>query len=203
MLSYLKKDIMFSKQWLLVSLVWGIVCGFVFLKEGGSFIFVDFLLPLFVMYFPLSRLMHLEDPRDTRDFLKRMPQSKYGRVTARIIFVFALLIYATALKIGFKYLLIEGYSITSGMNLQKELFYFFVFLFLNLTALILFYRFSFQIAQNFTLASYAAVFCVAILNKYTEYKISFPQVNALTVIIPGILIGVVLVFLALKAEQVS
>ena len=41
---------MFSKLWLLVSLVWGIVCGFVFLKEGGSFIFVDFLLPLFVMY---------------------------------------------------------------------------------------------------------------------------------------------------------
>lgn len=204
MISYLKKDIRFSKIWLGIAVLYSLICGYIFIKDSGdSFFFVDFLLPLFVTYLPLSRLMNMEDSRDTRDFLRRMPQGRNGRVIARVIFIFSLLIFSFAVKVFYKYLLVKGYSLMSGMNLETELAYFIAFSAFNLISLILFYRFSFHAAQNFTLASYAVVFALGLLNKHTDFTLNFPSVNVAVLAGCGLLLIAALIFAAIRMEKIS
>ena len=163
--------------------------------------------------------MNMEDSRDTRDFLRRMPQGRNGRVIARVIFIFSLLIFSFAVKIFYKYLLVKGYSLMSGMNLETEMAYFIAFSAFNLISLILFYRFSFHAAQNFTLASYAVVFALGLLNKHTDFTLSFPSVNvpdvgwllsesdvSVNVAVLagcGLLLIAALIFAAIRMEKIS
>ena len=202
MISYLKKDIRFSANWLIIVVVYCIVAGFLLVKERGeSLYFIEFLIPFFAVYFPLGRLMNAEDPKDTRDFLRRMPQGACGRVIARTIYILALLIFSSAVKIFYKYLLIEGYDLLSEGRLEKEVFFFLAFFSYFLIQLIVFYRTSYHIAQNTGLIACAVVFIIALLGKYTNINISLPEVNlavviaVFTVLIVGLTIG------AVKAEK--
>ena len=202
MLSYLKKDIRFSSKWLLISVAYCLIAGFFLVKErGDSLFFVEFLIPFFVVYFPLGRLMNLEDPKDTRDFIRRMPQRKYGRALARIIYVLGLLIFSFAVKIIYKCLLIEDFDILAGNSLVMEIAVFLAFMIYYLVTLIVFYKASFHMAQNSGLILCALIFLIALIGKYTKIRISLPEINpvaviiVLAILIAGLIIGV------LKAEN--
>ena len=202
MLSYLKKDIRFSSKWLLISVAYCLIAGFLLVKErGDSLFFVEFLIPFFVVYFPLGRLMNLEDPKDTRDFIRRMPQSKYGRAIARIIYVLGLLIFSFAVKIIYKCMLIEEYDILAGNSLVMEIAVFLAFLIHYLVTLIVFYKTSFHMAQNSGLIICALIFLIALIGKYTKIRISLPDINPLAVIIVLALLIVGLIIGVLKAEN--
>ena len=202
MLSYLKKDIRFSSKWLLISVAYCLIAGFLLVKErGDSLFFVEFLIPFFVVYFPLGRLMNLEDPKDTRDFIRRMPQSKYGRAIARIIYVLGLLIFSFAVKIIYKCMLIEEYDILAGNSLVMEIAVFLAFLIHYLVTLIVFYKTSFHMAQNSGLIICALIFLIALIGKYTKIRISLPDINPVAVIIVLALLIVGLIIGVLKAEN--
>ena len=202
MLSYLKKDIRFSSKWLLISVAYCLIAGFLLVKErGDSLFFVEFLIPFFVVYFPLGRLMNLEDPKDTRDFIRRMPQSKYGRAVARIIYVLGLLIFSFAVKIIYKCMLIEEYDILAGNSLVMEIAVFLAFLIHYLVTLIVFYKTSFHMAQNSGLIICALIFLIALIGKYTKIRISLPDINPVAVIIVLALLIVGLIIGVLKSEN--
>lgn len=202
MLSYLKKDIRFSSKWLIVAVAYCIVAGFLLIKErGDSLFFVEFLIPFFVVYFPLGRLMNLEDPKDTRDFIRRMPQSKYGRSIARIIYVLALLIFSFAVKNIYKCMLIEDFNIFAGDSLALEIAVFLAFLVYYLVTLIVFYKSSFHMAQNFGLLICAVILLIALIGKYTKIRISLPDINPVVVIVLLALLVAGLIIGVLKAEN--
>lgn len=200
MLSYLKKDIRFSSKWLIVAVAYCLVAGFLLIKErGDSLFFVEFLIPFFVVYFPLGRLMNLEDPKDTRDFIRRTPQSKYGRSIARIIYVLALLIFSFAVKNIYKCMLIEDFNIFAGDSLALEIAVFLAFLVYYLVTLIVFYKSSFHMAQNFGLLICAVILLIALIGKYTKIRISLPDINPVVVIVLLALLVVGLIIGVLKA----
>ena len=202
MISYLKKDIRFSAKWLAIVVAYCLVAGFILVKERGeSIYYIEFLIPFFAVYFPLSRLMNTEDPKDTRDFLRRMPQGSCGRVIARIIYILALLVFSSAVKIFYKYLLIEGYDLFSEGKLEKEILIFIAFLGYFLIQIIVFYKTSYHYAMNSGLIACAVVFIIALIGKYTNIKISLPSVNIAVVIATGILVIAGLIIGAVKAER--
>lgn len=202
MISYLKKDIRFSSRWLIISVAYCLLAGFLLVKErGDSLFFVEFLIPFFVVYFPLGRLMNLEDPKDTRDFIRRMPQAKYGRAIARIIYVILLLTFSFAVKIIYKYMLIEGYDLIAGGELMKETAVFLAFLIYFLAALIVFYKSSFHMAQNIGLMLCAVIFLIALIGKYTKIRISIPDINPVVYIVVFALLIVGLIIGVLKSEN--
>ena len=202
MISYLKKDIRFSAKWLAIVVAYCLVAGFILVKERGeSIYYIEFLIPFFAVYFPLSRLMNTEDPKDTRDFLRRMPQGSCGRVIARIIYILALLVFSSAVKIFYKYLLIEGYDLFSEGKLEKEILIFIAFLGYFLIQIIVFYKSSYHYAMNSGLIACAVVFIIALIGKYTNIKISLPSVNIAVVIATGILVIAGLIIGAVKAER--
>ena len=202
MISYLKKDIRFSAKWLAIVIAYCFVVGFLFVKERReSLYYIEFLIPFFAVYFPLGRLMNAEDPKDTRDFLRRMPQGACGRVIARVIYILALLIFSSGVKIFYKYLLIEGYDMLSGGGLEKEALIFIAFFGYFLIQLIVFYKTSYHMALNFGLIACAVIFIIALIGKYTNIKISLPDVNIVVVIAVGVLVIAGLITGAIKAER--
>ena len=202
MLSYLKKDIRFSSKWLMIAAAYCLIAGFLLVKErNDSLFFVEFLIPFFVVYFPLGRLMNLEDPKDTRDFIRRMPQSKCGRAIARIIYILSLLVFSFAVKIIYKYLLIEGYDLIADGSLEKEIAVFLAFLVYFLTVLIVFYKVSFHAAQNIGLLLCAVIFLIELIGKYTKIRISLPAVGPVAAIVLFIILIAGLIIGVLKAEN--
>ena len=145
--------------------------------------------------------MNLEDPKDTRDFIRRMPQSKYGRAVARIIYVLGLLIFSFAVKIIYKCMLIEEYDILAGNSLVMEIAVFLAFLIHYLVTLIVFYKTSFHMAQNSGLIICALIFLIALIGKYTKIRISLPDINPVAVIIVLALLIVGLIIGVLKSEN--
>ena len=202
MISYLKKDIRVSANWLIIVVVYCIVVGFLLVRERGeSLYFIEFLIPFFAVYFPLGRLMNAEDSKDTRDFLRRMPQGVCGRVIARIIYILALLIFSSAVKIFYKYLLIEGYDLLSEGKLEKETFFFLAFISYFLIQLIVYYRTSYHTAQNTGLIACAIIFIIALIGKYTDIRISIPDINIAVIIAVFVLLIIGLTIGAVKAEK--
>lgn len=202
MISYLKKDIRFSVKWLLIVLAYCLIVGFLMVKERGEHIyFIEFLIPFFAVYFPLGRLMSIEDSKDTRDFLRRMPQGVCGRVTARIIYILSLLLFSSAVKIFYKSLLIEGYDLLSEGKLEKESVLILAFFSYFLIQLIIFYRTSYHLSQSLGLIACAVIFIIALLGKYTNIRISIPNVNIAVVIAAFALLIVGLIIGAVKAEK--
>ena len=202
MISYLKKDIRFSAKWLLIVLAYCLIAGFLLVKERGEHIyFIEFLIPFFAVYFPLGRLMSTEDSKDTRDFLRRMPQGVCGRVIVRIIYIFSLLLFSSAVKIFYKSLLIEGYDLLSEGKLEKESVLILAFFSYFLIQLIFFYRTSYHLSQSLGLIACAVIFIIALIGKYTNIRINIPNVNIAVVIAAFALLIVGLIIGAVKAEK--
>lgn len=201
MISYLKKDIRFSAKWLLIVLAYCLIAGFLLVKERGEHLyFIEFLIPFFAVYFPLGRLMSTEDSKDTRDFLRRMPQGVCGRVTARIIYILSLLLFSSAIKIFYKFLLIEGYDLLSEGKLEKEIVFFLAFFSYFLIQLIIFYKTSYHMAQSMGIIAFAIFLLIALIGKYTNISISIPNVNIAVVIAAFVLLIVGLIIGAVKAD---
>lgn len=201
MISYLKKDIRFSAKWLLIVLAYCLIVGFLLVKERGEHLyFIEFLIPFFAVYFPLGRLMSTEDSKDTRDFLRRMPQGACGRVIARIIYIMSLLLFSSAIKIFYKFLLIEGYDLLSEGKLEKEIVFFLAFFSYFLIQLIIFYKTSYHMAQSMGIIAFAIFLLIALIGKYTNISISIPNVNIAVVIAAFVLLIVGLIIGAVKAD---
>lgn len=205
MVSYFKKDISFSKKWIVIVLLYCLIVGFVFVKDGGeSFYFVEFLFPFFAVYFPLSKILSMEDSRDTRDFLRRMPQRAYGRIIARILYIIVLLTLSFAVKIFYKQLLIENYTILLGINIEKEVAFFCGFLAYFLIELIVFYKTSYHMAQNSGLFAFAIAIVIGLILKYTNININLlANISAMRIILIGLGVNLALIYGVIVAEKSS
>lgn len=202
MLSYLKKDFVFSIKWIGIVLIYSLVAGYLFVSEkSDSMFFVEFLLPFIATYLPLGKLLNTEDSKDTRDFLKRMPNKGNSRVVARILYVVLLLVVSFAIKIGFKGLLIEGYDFTSVAAWEKEFSFFFIFFAYFLLELIVFYKYSHYMAQNLGIFAFAIAFIVSLITGKMNVNIHLPSFNLVGIVVVGVIISALLIFGVIKTEK--
>lgn len=203
MIGYIKKDIKYSKKWLLIAILYCIVVGYVMVREeAGAFFFVYFLIPFFLVQFPLGKLMAMEDHRDTRDFLKRMPQKGWIRVAARELFVAGLLVIGLACVNFFEYMEVDGYKFGEGVKVMSMLFLLFLAYFtIEMTV---FYRFSYHLAQNSVVFVIFAALVFSMLEKYSGLTLDLDLIlNSPISFIVLIVINIILFFIEIKAELVG
>lgn len=203
MIGYIKKDIKYSKKWLLIAILYCIIVGYVMVREeAGSFFFVYFLIPFFLVQLPLGKLMAMEDHRDTRDFLKRMPQKGWIRVAARELFVAGLLVIGLAFVNFFEYMEVDGYSFDEGLKVMSILFLCFLAYFT--IEMIVFYRFSYHLAQNSVVFIIFAAMVYSMLEKSLGLTLDLNLIlNSQISFIVLIVIDIILFFIEIKAEQVG
>ena len=146
MISLIKKDFQLTYKWIFFAAVYGIVMAYVGLaEESGIRQYMMFLVPFFVVMFPLGKLMNIEDNRDTRDFVKRIPISVPQKVLARTLYILILIIVSLVCVVGsMMYKGLYTYtpeSIVLGVTIVLGFLLYFLF------QLTLFYFFSYHIAQ--------------------------------------------------------
>ena len=86
MFALIKKDIIFTKKWILLSVVYAVVATWLIMHEGATnILFTFFLVPFFVTSLPFTKIMSIEDNSDTRDFIRRLGQftRNYTQTTKR------------------------------------------------------------------------------------------------------------------------
>ena len=96
MFALIKKDIIFTKKWILLSVVYAVVATWLIMHEGATnILFTFFLVPFFVTSLPFTKIMSIEDNSDTRDFIRRLPVSKYLVVFSRAVFILFMLLISS------------------------------------------------------------------------------------------------------------
>ena len=200
MTGYIKKDIKYSKKWLLIALLYCTIVGYVMVREeSNSFFFVYFLIPFFLVQLPLGKLMAMEDHRDTRDFLKRMPQKGWIRVAARELFVSGLLVIGLVCINFFEYMEFDGYKFGEGLKVMAILFLLFLAYFT--IEMIVFYRFSYHLAQNSVVFIIFIALAFSMLEKYLGLTLDINLIlNSPISFIVLIVIDIILFFIEIKAE---
>lgn len=142
----LNKDIVFTKKWILFSIIYEVVIVGIILKENvtNSF-YIYFFIPFIVASIPFTRLMSAEDNTDTRIFLKRFPVSKYKMVFARTLFLVLMLIISSASLWVIQVVVLKY---TFSFELLKKLFVvLMLFMIYFLIQLGVFYKYSYFAAQ--------------------------------------------------------
>ena len=103
MFALIKKDIIFTKKWILLSVVYAVVATWLIMHEGATnILFTFFLVPFFVTSLPFTKIMSIEDNSDTRDFIRRLPVSKYLVVFSRAVFIIFMLLISSISLFAFK-----------------------------------------------------------------------------------------------------
>lgn len=147
MLELLKKDIIFTKKWIVMSVIYAIVVAYIIMAEGATnIIFTHCLIPFFVTSLPFTKIMSMEDNQDTRDFLRRLPVNKYKVVFARTLFLILLLVISsislgTIQVVGFK----VNFDYDLIINLAIVLLGFLAYFLIQLGV---FYKYSYHAAQT-------------------------------------------------------
>lgn len=194
MINLLWKDYCFSKKWIGFAAVYGIILAFIMFREAeNQMFFVYFLIPFFVVLFPLGKLMNMEDARDTREFLKRMPYPSGKRVFARVLYIVMLLL------ISFLCIdVVEWAVFGRGQSVEKFLFEitvmlaFFAYFMLQLAV---FYKISYHAAQMSIAFVMFFVMALSFLMKSFQIEIS-PGVRRNGIVIGALIILDVLMFAA-------
>lgn len=199
MINYLKKDIILSKKWLLIAILYCITVGYVMVKEeGNSFYFVNFLVPFFLVQLPLGKILNMEDHRDTRDFLKRMPQKGWIRVAARNLFIAGLILFGFACINLYEYMMVDEYQLYDGIKLGVVLFLTFLAYFS--IEMIMFYRFSYHLAQNCMTFLIVGVLILSVAEKHFEWKLDVGNISSIFVYVLLALVNVILFLFEIKSE---
>jgi len=62
MFALIKKDIIFTKKWILLSVVYAVVATWLIMHEGATnILFTFFLVPFFVTSLPFTKIMSIEE----------------------------------------------------------------------------------------------------------------------------------------------
>lgn len=147
MLELIKKDIIFTKKWIVLSIVYAVVVTWLIMHEGvTNILFTFFLVPFFVTSLPFTKIMSIEDNTDTRDFIRRLPVSKYLVVFSRVIFIlFMLLISSISLVV----IQTIGFNVEYSTDiLIKIVCIILIFLLYFMLQLGVFYKYSYHAAQS-------------------------------------------------------
>ena len=159
-----KKDIIFTKKWILLSVVYAVVATWLIMHEGATnILFTFFLVPFFVTSLPFTKIMSIEDNSDTRDFIRRLPVSKYLVVFSRAVFIlFMLLISSISLfviqTIGFN----VEYNTDMLIKIASIILIFLLYFMLQLGV---FYKYSYHASQSILVI---ISFAVIVLGFITE-----------------------------------
>ena len=159
MFALIKKDIIFTKKWILLSVVYAVVVTWLIMHEGATnILFTFFLVPFFV-----TKIMSIEDNSDTRDFIRRLPVSKYLVVFSRAVFIlFMLLISSISLfviqTIGFN----VEYNTDMLIKIASIILIFLLYFMLQLGV---FYKYSYHASQSILVI---ISFAVIVLGFITE-----------------------------------
>lgn len=98
MLNLIKKDYIFTKKIIAISLIYCIAVPlFLMLDNDEKMYLADYLIPLAIVTAPLSRIMSKEDTKSGLIFQKTLPYSSYEKVGARFLFVISLLVLGNVL----------------------------------------------------------------------------------------------------------
>ena len=164
MFALIKKDIIFTKKWILLSVVYAVVATWLIMHEGATnILFTFFLVPLFVTSLPFTKIMSIEDNSDTRDFIRRLPVSKYLVVFSRAVFIlFMLLISSISIfviqTIGFN----VEYNTDMLIKIASIILIFLLYFMLQLGV---FYKYSYHASQSILVI---ISFAVIVLGFITE-----------------------------------
>lgn len=201
MLSLIKKDFQLTYKWIFFAAVYGIVMAYVGLSEAsGMRDYLMFLVPFFVVMFPLGKLMNLEDNQDTRDFVKRIPISVPKKVLARTVYILTLIIVSMVCVVGS--LLYKGMYTLSRESLTLGIAVLFGFLLYFLFQMTLFYFFSYHIAQMSVMFVLFGGMILAFVTGKLGLNISLPSMNAQTLIAILLPTDVVMYLAACKGLKV-
>lgn len=164
MFALIKKDIIFTKKLILLSVVYAVVATWLIMHEGATnILFTFFLVPFFVTSLPFTKIMSIEDNSDTRDFIRRLPVSKYLVVFSRAVFIiFMLLISSISLfviqTIGFN----VEYNTDMLIKIASIILIFLLYFMLQLGV---FYKYSYHASQSILVI---ISFAVIVLGFITE-----------------------------------
>ena len=128
-----------------------------------NILFTFFLVPFFVTSLPFTKIMSIEDNSDTRDFIRRLPVSKYLVVFSRAVFIlFMLLISSISLfviqTIGFN----VEYNTDMLIKIASIILIFLLYFMLQLGV---FYKYSYHASQSILVI---ISFAVIVLGFITE-----------------------------------
>ena len=163
MFALIKKDIIFTKKWILLSVVYAVVATWLIMHEGATNILFTFFSAFFVTSLPFTKIMSIEDNSDTRDFIRRLPVSKYLVVFSRAVFIlFMLLISSISIfviqTIGFN----VEYNTDMLIKIASIILIFLLYFMLQLGV---FYKYSYHASQSILVI---ISFAVIVLGFITE-----------------------------------
>lgn len=200
MIGLIKKDFAFSTKWLCIALVYCVVMSYIMYQgDGAQMFFVNFLIPFLVVMFPLGKLMSMEDNRDTREFLKRMPYSSRERVGAKAIFIFSLLL------ISFICVNVAGCHLGvfefSGSLVEDSVIELLLFMIYFLLQLAIFYYKSYHVAQN--TISILLMFAILVTYIFENYNISISMsgISKIVIVVGLIIINIFMFEIACICEK--
>ena len=194
MLELLKKDIIFTKKWIVMSVIYAIVVAYIIMAEGATnIIFTHCLIPFVVTSLPFTKIMSMEDNQDTREFLRRVPGNKYKVVFARTLFLI-LLLGISSISLGI--IQVIGFEVNFDYDLIISLAIVLLgFLAYFLIQLGVFYKYSYHAAQTLlvvmSLIAIVIAFATEKINVTIEIgAISRELVLLIMVIIDGVIFAI-------------
>lgn len=187
----IKKDFSFTTKWIFFALIYGIVMMYIMHQENQSNpFFVYFLIPFFVVLFPLGKIMSMEDNQDTRDFLRRLPYSTRVTVFARVSYIMVLLLTSMIGIVGSQMLLNEvTLSIELIINCVIIVLCFMVYFLFQLA---IFYKKSYHAAQSSIAIVAMLTMAFSFLGKELDISISFENIGKGSIIVVLIIFNVIL-----------
>lgn len=190
MFALLKKDIIFTKKWIGISIVYAIVVALLIMHEGVTNIFATFfLIPFFVTSLPYTKIMSMEDNSDTRDFIRRLSVSKYVIVFSRVLFLLFLLMISSVSMIMIQ---VIGFHVEYNMDVVIKIVCVMLgFLAYFLIQLGVFYKYSYHAAQSVLVAiSFLAIAVGFIAEKIDLAQfvnhIEWPIIAVILLVINGV-----------------
>ena len=200
MWNYIKKDFLFTRKWVGISVAYCVLVSIIAIRDNTNLgFFVYFLIPFFVVQLPLNKVLSMEDNKDTREFLKRMPQKGNVRVLARVCFI-AILLFFSMLTIFLIQVAMnhpDKISEWVGTSIIISL----IFMVYFLLELNLFYYKSFHLAQNSVVFVAMAAMVVSFALKNLDIHINILSVSRGVVITILLIANIILYFSACMYEK--
>lgn len=194
MFNLIKKDYLFTRNQLLVVILYCLVAPILLLIDGGSKLYwAQFFIPFCCVSFILSKIFYMEDSTDVRYFLKKLPYSVYERVGARFCFMLITLCLSEIYLGVVQYFL---FSQSIREILRGNAIPILIYLIYYSLYIMLAYCFGYLVAQNSIYICMVVAAIMAVLYEKMNISIDFSKIAnvKLTIILFIICLGITFFF---------
>ena len=191
MLALLKKDINFTKKWILISIVYAVLVSAIIMHEGATnILFTYFLVPFFVTSLPFTKIMSMEDNADTREFLKRLCIKSHKVVFARMLFIVLLLLISSVSLIAVQTM---GFGLTFETNLIiKIVSVLLLFLAYFMVQLGAFYKYSYHVAQSILVVISFIAIAVGFITENLHVSIAVKSFQWSVLLLAAVIVNIII-----------